>query len=35
MIQVADVVRELSTGRTTWLKVTELFPKFESQETKS
>lgn len=33
--KVADVVRELSTGRTTWHQVTTQFPKFESQETKS
>merc|ERR1740128_561767 len=32
---VAEVVRQLSTGRTTWLEVTQQFPKFEAQETKS
>jgi len=33
--KVADVVRQLSTGRTTWADVTQQFPKFEAQETKS
>merc|ERR1712241_370101 len=33
--QVAEVVRQLSTGRTTWDEVQKLFPKFEAQETKS
>jgi len=33
--KVADVVRELSTGRTSWDKVISQFPRFESQETKS
>jgi len=32
---VAEVVRQLSTGRTTWAEVTQKFPKFEAQETKS
>jgi len=32
---VAEVVRQLSTGRTTWAEVTQQFPKFEAQETKS
>jgi len=33
--QVAEVVRQLATGRTTWTEVTQKFPKFEAQETKS
>lgn len=33
--KVGDVVRQLSTGRTTWADVTQQFPKFEAQETKS
>jgi len=33
--KVGDVLRKLSTGRTTWAKVAEQFPKFEAQETKS
>jgi len=32
---VADVVRELSIGRTTWEEVCQKYPKFEAQETKS
>merc|ERR1719474_1588087 len=32
---VADIVRQLSIGRTTWEKVQQLYPKFEAQETKS
>merc|ERR1712236_117923 len=30
--QVSEVVRQLSTGRTTWEEVQKKFPKFESQE---
>lgn len=33
--EVADVVRQLATGRTDWQQVTQKFPKFEAQETKS
>merc|ERR1719370_1772340 len=33
--QVSEVVRQLSTGRTTWGEVQKKFPKFESQESKS
>jgi len=33
--QVAEVLRKLSIGRTTWDKVTQQFPKFEAQEAKS
>jgi len=33
--QVAEVVRQLSTGRTSWADVLQKFPKFEAQETKS
>jgi len=33
--KVGDVLRKLSTGRTTWAKVAGQFPKFEAQETKS
>jgi len=33
--EVADVVRQLATGRTDWTKVTQKFPKFEAQEAKS
>merc|ERR1712042_274174 len=32
---VADIVRQLSIGRTSWEKVQQLYPKFEAQETKS
>merc|ERR1719418_101116 len=35
MDQVSEVVRQLSTGRTTWGEVQLKFPKFESQEAKS
>merc|ERR1719244_638546 len=33
--QVSEVVRQLSTGRSTWEEVQKKFPKFESQESKS
>eukprot|EP00092_Neocalanus_flemingeri_P046057 GFUD01051724.1.p1 GENE.GFUD01051724.1~~GFUD01051724.1.p1 ORF type:complete len:734 (-),score=206.90 GFUD01051724.1:279-2480(-) len=33
--KVAEVIYQLSTGRTTWAVVTTQFPKFEAQETKS
>jgi len=33
--KVADVVRQLSIGRTTWEEVQQQYPKFEAQETKS
>jgi glycyl-tRNA synthetase len=33
--EVAEVVRQLATGRTDWQQVTQKFPKFEAQETKS
>merc|ERR1712179_840154 len=33
--EVAEVVRQLATGRTTWTEVTQKFPKFEAQESKS
>merc|ERR1711970_681080 len=33
--KVAEVVRQLSTGRTTWAEVQQKFPKFDAQETKS
>merc|ERR1712241_1375474 len=33
--EVAETVRQLSTGRTTWDEVQKLFPKFEAQESKS
>merc|ERR1719447_1871295 len=33
--EVAEVVRQLATGRTEWQQVTQKFPKFEAQETKS
>jgi glycyl-tRNA synthetase len=33
--EVADVVRRMSIGKMTWQQVTEKFPKFEAQETKS
>jgi len=33
--EVADVVRQLSIGRTSWAEVTKRFPKFEAQESKS
>ena len=32
---VGETVRKLSTGRVTWQEVTQKFPKFEAQETKS
>ena len=32
---VAETIRKLSTGRMTWQQVTDKFPKFEAQETKS
>merc|ERR1712029_156631 len=32
---VGETVRKLSTGRVTWEEVTQKFPKFEAQETKS
>merc|ERR1719466_22194 len=35
MDQVSEVVRQLSTGRTTWGEVQLKFPKFEAQEAKS
>jgi len=33
--KVAEVVRQLSTGRTTWVEVCQQFPKFEAQEAKA
>merc|ERR1711936_1203219 len=33
--EVATVVRQLATGKTTWTDVLQKFPKFEAQETKS
>ena len=33
--EVAEIVRKLATGRTTWDQVLNLFPRFEAQETKS
>jgi len=33
--KVAEVVREMSTNRTTWQQVCQQFPKFEAQETKA
>jgi len=33
--EVAEVVRKLSVGRMTWQQVSEKYPKFEAQETKS
>jgi len=33
--KVADVVRQLSLGRTTWEQVCQQYPKFEAQESKS
>jgi len=33
--KVADVVRQLSLGRTTWEEVCQKYPKFEAQESKS
>jgi len=33
--EVAEIVRKLATGRTTWDQVLNIFPRFEAQETKS
>ncbi|XP_058452820.1 glycine--tRNA ligase isoform X2 [Malaya genurostris] len=33
--QVAETVRNLSTGKLSWIEVESLFPKFEQQETKA
>lgn len=33
--KVGETLRHLSTGRVSWEKVTQQFPKFEAQETKS
>jgi len=33
--KIGDVLRKLSTGRLTWEKVAQQFPKFEAQESKS
>ena len=32
---VADVVRQLAVGRLSWQQVTDKYPKFDAQETKS
>jgi len=33
--EVADTVRQLATGRTTWQQVVDKYPRFQSQETTS